>query len=237
MTIRLHTNKEIIDKIDEFDKLGGCIQFKVFDVENMSDPYQTHLEIAKRALVEISNDWEDYIQKVAKELHTDRGQYFKQINHFDQLENSGIKISSRDFLGPQFDLSTSKPIIKGVKKFYNAYFYYDTDEDEKNTINFNKIIQQFEFRETDGISGAFCGAFLNPPHLVRIGDNIFEHGMYFLDFCDLLFSDFMKIEVYKWSVDSSNYFEAGKEWWGAHFWTIYNPTKKIYISAVASTTD
>lgn len=237
MTIKLLTDRQLIDKIEEFDKLGGCIHFKVFDVENPHKPYRTHLEIAKKTLIEISNDWEIYIQRVAKELHADRGQYFKQENYFDKLENSGIQISIRDFLGPQFDLSKNKPLIKGVKKLYNSYFYYDTDEDEKYAIEFNGRLKQFEFQETDGASGAFCGAFLEPPHSVRIGENIFEHGKYFLDFCSLLFSDITKIEIYKWSVDSSNFFKAGKEWWGAHFWTVYNPIKNIYIGAVASTTD
>ncbi|MBO9204947.1 MULTISPECIES: hypothetical protein [Niastella] len=237
MTIKLHTGNQIIDKIDEFIKLGGCIQFKVFDVENIDNSYQTHLEIAKKTLIEISSDWEDHIQKVSKELHKDKGQYFKQIHHFDKLENSGIQISNRDFLGPQFDLTNNKLLIKGVQNFYNIYFYYDTDEDEKNAIDFNKISNQFNFRETDGVSGAFCGAFLEPPYAIKIGSSIFEHGKYFLDFCDLLFSDLANIEVYRWSVDSSNYFDAGKEWWGAHFWTIYNPAKNIYIGAIASTTD
>ena len=231
MRINLLKNKELIDKIDEFECLGGCIQFKVFEVENVEDSYHTHLEIAKRTLIEISNDWEDYIQKKAKELHTDRGLYFKQENYFEKLEDSGIQITNKDFFGVQFDHLTNKPQIRGVEKFYNSYFYYDTDEDEKNIVDFVN-------HEKDGwCSRAFCGAFLNPPHSLRIGKNIFEHEKYFLDFCKLLFSDIAKIEVYKWSVDSSNYFEAGKEWWGAHFWTIYNPTKNIYIGAVASTTD
>lgn len=237
MIIKLNTDKQLIDKIEEFDKSGGCIQFKVFDIENAGNSYQTHLEVAKRTLIEISNDLEGYIQKVAKELDTDKGMFFKQKNYFDKLENSGVHISIRDFLGPQFDLSENKPLIKGVKKFYNSYFYYDTDEDVAYAIDFNERYKKFEFQETDGVSGAFCGAFLEPPYSIRIGESIFEHGKYFLDFCSLLFSDITKIEIYKWSVDSSDFFEAGKEWWGAHFWTVYNPIKNIYIGAVASTTD
>ena len=237
MIIKLSTDKQLIDKIEEFEKSGGCIQFKVFDIENTGNSYQAHLEVAKRTLIEISNDLEVYIQRVAKELDTDRGMYFKQKNYFDKLENSGVHISIREFLGPQFDLSENKPLIKGVKKLYNSYFYYDTDEDVEYAIDFNKRYKQFEFQETDGVSGAFCGAFLEPPHSIRIGESIFEHGKYFLDFCSLLFSDITKIEIYKWSVDSSDFFEAGKEWWGAHFWTVYNPIKNIYIGAVASTTD
>jgi len=214
MTIKPHTDEKLLNKIEKFEKLGGCILFKVFEVEPAGSSYQVHLEVAKKTLLEIS-----------------------QENYFDKLQNSGVQISVKDFFGPQFDLTQNKPLIKGVEKLYNSYFYYDTEENEKNIINFAELEKQFHFQETDGVSGAFCGAFLEPPYSLRIGNNIFELGKYFLDFCNLLFSDFRKIEIYKWSVDSSEYFEAGKEWWGAHFWTIYNPIKNIYIGAAASATD
>jgi hypothetical protein len=236
MIITLHKDKQIIDKIDEFDRLGGCIKFKVYEVENSSNSYHTHLEIAKRTLIDISNDWEDYIQKVLKKLQVGRN-CFKQENYFDNLENSGIEISSRDFLGPQFDLSVNKPLIQGVKKLFNEYFYYDTEEEEKNSINFYERTKQFTFNDTDGTSLSFCGAFLEAPYPLKIGKNIFDRGKYFLDFCNLIFSDITKISIYKWSVESSNFFDAGKEWWGSHFWTIYNPAKNIYIGAAASSTD
>lgn len=237
MIIKLHIDKQIAGKIEEFDRLGGCIQCKVFDVDQIGASYQTHLEIAKSTLIEIANESEAYFQKISKELNTDRTQYYKQTIDFDKLINSGDRIQLRDFLGPQFDLKTWKPLIKGVQRHYNSYFYYDTEEIEKNIVNLTEISGQFTFNESDGVSGAFCGAFLEPPHGVQIGDSMLERGRYFLNFCNLLFSDLREIEIYKWSVDCSNYFDAGKEWWGAHFWTIYNPIKNIYIGAVASTTD
>jgi len=53
----------------------------------------------------------------------------------------------------------------------------------------------------------------------------------------LLFTDISQIEVYKWSTDSSNYFDEGKDWWGSFFWTVYNPCRDWYIGIIASTTD
>lgn len=237
MIIKLHRDKELDDKIEEFEKLGGCIEFKLFDIENTGTAYQRHFETAKNTLLEIEKLREVYFQKIALELNTNRDTYFKQTIHFDKLENSGTEVSLRDFLGPHYDLTSNKPIIRGKERLYNSYFYYDTEEIEKKAVDFNKILEQFEFIETDGASGAFCGAFLEPPYSTRIGKAIYGHGKFFLDFCDLLFSDLSKIEIYKWSVDCSNYFDAGKEWWGSHFWTVYNPVKNIYIGATASTTD
>lgn len=44
-------------------------------------------------------------------------------------------------------------------------------------------------------------------------------------------------EIYAWSTDWSNYFDAGHEWWGAFYWTI-RPFGKPYVVVVgASSTD
>jgi len=44
-------------------------------------------------------------------------------------------------------------------------------------------------------------------------------------------------EIFSWSTDWSNYFDAGNEWWGAFYWTI-RPIDSEWIVAVgASSTD
>ena len=237
--MKINRNKEIsiINKITEFDKLGGCVEFKIFTIDKPENSYQTHCEVAKETLTELSKANEACFQKIAQVHNTNRDQYFKLSINFEELEKSGIQIKLREFLGPQFDLKTGKPLIKGVQRLYNSYFYFDTEENENNIINIEEVSGQFNFIESDGVTSAFCGAFLEPPHSVRIGKTILEHGQYFLEFCNFLFSDLKLLEIYKWSVNCSNYFDAGKEWWGSHFWTIYNPTKNIYIGIVASTTD
>lgn len=229
MTIERNLDKILIEKIDEFDRNGGCVEFKVFTVDKVETSYQIHLAIAKATLSELSIASEEYFLKIAKEYNTSRDQYFKLTINLDELINSGTKISLRDFLGPQFDLKTHKPLIKGVQNLYNSYFYFDTEESDKNIVNISEVNGEFNFVDNDGVTEAFCGAFLEPPHSVRLGKSVFEHGQYFIEFCNLLFSNLTQIEIYKWSVNCSNYFEAGKEWWGSHFWTVYNPTKNIYI--------
>lgn len=69
------------------------------------------------------------------------------------------------------------------------------------------------------------------------GKTLKEKGEYILNSLYLLFDDLNEIVIYKWGVDCNPYFDAGKEWWGAYFWTVYNPHKNIYIAIVASTTD
>jgi hypothetical protein len=65
----------------------------------------------------------------------------------------------------------------------------------------------------------------------------FDIGKFFLEFNEFLFDNINKLIIYSWQTNCSNYFDAGKEWWGSFFWTVYNPTKKWYIGIAASTTD
>jgi hypothetical protein len=44
-------------------------------------------------------------------------------------------------------------------------------------------------------------------------------------------------EIYSWSTDWSNYFDAGHEWWGAFYWTIRPPGSGRFTVVAASSTD
>ena len=74
-------------------------------------------------------------------------------------------------------------------------------------------------------------AFLEPPY----GTPYLKAD--FIRFNEILFPNRQALEVYRWNDDFSNYFDAGKEWWGAFFWTVYNPYWDRYIGIIASETD
>ncbi len=44
-------------------------------------------------------------------------------------------------------------------------------------------------------------------------------------------------EIYMWSTDWSNYFDAGLEWWGAFYWTIRPAGSQLMVVIGASSTD
>lgn len=44
-------------------------------------------------------------------------------------------------------------------------------------------------------------------------------------------------EIWQWDTEGSNYFDAGKEWWGSFFWTVQPPPGRIIVALLASTTD
>lgn len=79
---------------------------------------------------------------------------------------------------------------------------------------------------------SYWHAFLNPPHkteyvtddFVKINNILFPNGAEVL-------------EVYEWTTDWSNYFDAGHEWWGAACWSVFDRSLSRYVVIMASTTD
>ena len=75
-------------------------------------------------------------------------------------------------------------------------------------------------------------AFLEPPQWTdatpdgfrRANDALFPKGTDELD-------------VYEWTTDWSNYFDAGREWWGTACWSVYDMRSDRFVVLFASATD
>tara|TARA_B100001063_G_scaffold246993_1_gene289188 strand:+ start:6360 stop:7022 length:663 start_codon:yes stop_codon:yes gene_type:complete len=217
--IELYENKEIINKLNEFDDFGGIIDIKVFKVDKSISEYNSHFLTAKNSILELQNN----------------SRYFKIDFDENKLTGSGRKISVQEFLGPWFDFELKKPILRGFR-YLNNMFYFDMEETDKNIINIRDS-ELFKSDTSELLTIGFAQAFLNPVHGFRVSNSIYETGKYFIDFCEFLFSDLNEIEIFKWSTDCSNYFDDGKEFWGTLFCTVYNPKKDYYIGITASDTD
>ena len=87
------------------------------------------------------------------------------------------------------------------------------------------------------ICKGFVDTFLEPPYDLDLKSELFSYGEYFDGFCKVIFSDLHQLEIYKWSIDCSNIFDSGKEWWGSYYWTVYNPIQKTYIAILATSSD
>lgn len=74
-------------------------------------------------------------------------------------------------------------------------------------------------------------AFLEPPH----GNTYINRD--FIAFNDLLFPNKTHCEVCRWNDEFSNYFDAGKEWWGTGLWSIYDCIDRTMVIIGASLTD
>ncbi len=96
----------------------------------------------------------------------------------------------------------------------------------------------FELTKADG---ALASAFLMPPYSTTLKVADFSEWLAMLR---LLPGE--DVEVFDWvgnpdhepeRSDWSNYFDAGKEWWGIWCMTVYNPRRGTLCALVASTTD
>ena len=220
---------EIIEKCKAYEREGGVIDFRIFqlDTEQEDTPYQKHLAVAQQTLISVAEEANTRLDRMAAKLKMNRRELFTMDYDFNILKDSGKEISVQDFMGWQYEEVSGRIILSGGK-LHNRYFYYDDKEVPEKAVPLAE-----EDREKIG----FVYAFLDPPYSFMCGKTIFEKGNFFLDFCRLLFTDISQIEVYRWSTDSSNYFDKGKEWWGAFFWTVYNPYWDRYIGIIASETD
>ena len=227
---------KFIEKYKVFEREGGMIYFRIFQLDTEQDdtPYQKHLAVAQQTLISVAEEVNTRLDRISAKSKINRKKLFTMDYDFSVLKDSGKEISVQDFMGWQYEEVSGRvkilsyDLLNPKTKGYDLFFYHNEKEMIENALTIDQ--------EDKGKIG-FVYAFLDPPYSFMCGKTIFEKGNFFLDFCRLLFTDISQIEVYKWSTDSSNYFDAGKEWWGTFFWTVYNPYWDRYIGIIASTTD
>jgi hypothetical protein len=79
-------------------------------------------------------------------------------------------------------------------------------------------------------------AFFHPPY--GLGGSSAEKVELFTGLNQhVLGDDPARVEIFSWSTDWSNYFDAGHEWWGAFFWTIRSSGTSCFAAIGASSTD
>jgi len=79
-------------------------------------------------------------------------------------------------------------------------------------------------------------AFFHPPYGLR-GPDHEKEGLFDGINAFVLGSDPTACEIFSWSTDWSNYFDAGKEWWGAFYWTVRPTGSNSIVVIGASSTD
>lgn len=235
-------DQELISKALDFEKKGGRLLFRTFRIkENYEgripeDKYECHLVVARQTIEIINFESNYHLNRACSKGNRTSLPILK--TDFDDLDHSGEKIKVEEFLGCYYDLEKRKPIIRGSisNSTNNSYFYFDQEETDENKFDINQKIREFESKYPSR-NGNFVHAFMEPPYSIQTGKTIKEKGDYLIDFMNYFFSDFNRLEIMKWSTDCSDFFNAGKEWWGTYFWTVYNPNKDWYVGICGSETD
>jgi hypothetical protein len=82
----------------------------------------------------------------------------------------------------------------------------------------------------------YKSGFFHPPHGLRGSSQ--EQVELFAGIGRLVLGEEpARAEIFSWSTDWSNYFEAGREWWGAFYWTIRPAGARRFAVVGASSTD
>lgn len=235
MSIQLteYINQTLEEAYNQFDLNGGSLRFYVWQLreENEIKQEQTtcniHKVVARQTIEKLNYETAKRWNSVVSEYK--RSEYpILQID-YDKLDESGIKLSTDDFLGYEYDWINNQPIFKGKKNGKQWYFDFDKYEyDEPKTKLKEKGIEH---------NSGYIQAFFFPPHGMKLGDNEKEALKFFNDFSNKFFDSYKELEIFTWSVDCTHFFEIGKEWWGCYFWTVYNPIKNIYIGILGSDSD
>jgi hypothetical protein len=224
--------------LHKFNECGGVIDFKVMLISGAESSVDAHAMAANTTMQLIIRDNDEYFEKLARANKTDRSAYYHISSRALSAEEA-MPVTAEQFFGPYLDFAGQRPAVLGMKgsvsrnvRYFSKYFYYNDEEDESNVVH-------IEDKNGSGfLRKGYTDAFLEPPHSFgKQGMTNLAKGEFFLEFSSFLFDNFNEIIVYSWPIDCSNYFDAGKEWWGSFFWTVYNPMKNWYVGIVASSTD
>lgn len=107
-------------------------------------------------------------------------------------------------------------------------WHYDCGEAEGKRVETAVLFAGISDERGANYRGAFCC----PPYGVRCSDKDFDivNAALFPRGTDTL-------EVYEWTTDWSEYFDAGHEWWGALCYTVYDKALDRFVVIMASATD
>jgi hypothetical protein len=209
---------------ERYEALGSVLDAYAFNiVESAKTDYDTSLEAVIMAMNSIIKEADGSQWGFSPDPAPDL--YFK-IKIYEDATPKGERITLADFLGPGYNLRICEVEI---------FTYYEN------------------VRGTSIMEG-LAHALLDPPHGIRFMDT---HGKYSVAYgleeqkkMTEFFNNYLKevllipdvsdtdhLVIHKWSDDWSNYFDDGKEWWGAFCWSVLDKKKNRITVLAASTTD
>ena len=105
-----------------------------------------------------------------------------------------------------------------IKTDYNGNAFYDA-EWEPNDENFGTAVPYWY-----ALMEPIYGKRNRPEDFRKVNATLFPNGTDTLD-------------IYEWTTDWSDYFDAGHEWYGACCWSIYDRSMNRYVVMLVSATD
>ncbi|MEX1028308.1 MAG: hypothetical protein WD049_09960 [Candidatus Paceibacterota bacterium] len=214
--------------LTRFSEAGGVVEFVFLDYEDDASNERMHYAAVLAALKEIQRRADDYAERTSKEQGIPTSRFF-QVNIDSEAAKTLTprRITWTEFLGPRYDFDRDGLIVRGKGDFLNEFFFFRDRETRDNIIPSNRI--------DDGVGTGFAYAFSSPPYSIQLPAG--ELGELFDKFVQFIVFGSNESLIFEWPTDWSNYFDAGKEWWGTFLWSISNPGSSRIVVIAASTTD
>ncbi|MEM8861310.1 MAG: hypothetical protein AAGD96_23550 [Chloroflexota bacterium] len=223
--------KEQLDLLSSLFASGVPFEYCLTTRERKDfDDYAAHQATALLTLQKVQKDLDLYFEDLLQtERYKGRSRdEFFQIS-IEPEKLTGKQISLKTFLGSYYSFDQRRAAIRGrTSKFLNSYFWAGENETQENALKLSK--------EFGRINRAYAYAFFEPPYTMR-GEATQKEDL-FHNTEKLMFGRFDENAIiWSWSDDCSNYFDAGKEWWGTFFYTYSLPGSDTILGMVASQTD
>lgn len=144
-----------------------------------------------------------------------------------RLDHRPVGASSNDSLSEQyFYVRWDASALSGQPVSFSDFWGSD------DVVRRGSGKQAWSLPEVDGYKSAF---FL-PPYGLRDSADA-QAALFTAINVEVFGSDMEQSEIFAWSTDWSNFFDAGRDWWGAFYWTVYRPGSNRMVAIGASSTD
>ncbi|MCQ4166324.1 hypothetical protein [Tahibacter harae] len=214
----------------QLQEIGCVLDFSVFalDGEDGADA-ATHRAAALHTLRTLQRDSDAYFERLLRrpEYAARRREEFFRMHVDAAALGVGELLDTAEFLGPLCDLARGALLLRGEENpgRDDLYWYGDAE------IAANRV-RAPELRGDGGLAYAY----LYPPYNLH-ADNAVRNGLFFELLDHLIGGRRGDYVIRRWSAASSNYFDAGREWWGTYFWTVYPHGTRRIVGIAGSSTD
>jgi hypothetical protein len=222
-------HSELYERLYDIGCVLDFVDLNVISSTSLDREY-LHQQAALKTLSTLRDRSDSYFDSLMQRPEyraRNRDEFFRLSINVEALE-TGVAASVADFLGPLCDLEARKLAMAGSKKGnYGRRFWFGDEERSRNQIVFSD-----DSLDAMGLSGAY----LNTPHGLS-GSKVVINDLFFEVIDKLLDGATGNVQIFSWSHEASNYFDAGKEWWGTYFWTFHKSCTNRIVGIAASTTD
>lgn len=214
----------------QLQDIGCVLDFSVFALDGEDGTAAaTHRAAAVQTLHVLQRDSDAHFDRVLslpEYAARQRSEFFRMSIDAAAL-GEGEQLDTAEFLGPLCDPVRGALLLRGEENpNRDDLFWYGDAESGANRVRAPELHGD----------GGLAYAYLHPPYNLY-ADNATRNSLFFGLLDQLLGGQRGDYVIWRWSAASSNYFDAGREWWGTYFWTVHPRGTRRVVGITASATD